>query len=152
MCRKIAYQASQEARSRGNHVITREPTWEQFQQIRDSSSHRFIGGNARAYQYAHYPEPYNGLPKRIANLPKEGQFEMQKLARMFMYNAQGVINIQWGEARLKYQTKEEFMVFDDWKLFTDVPVASNWNTDQEFGRQFKAGVNPMSLTWANATG
>ena len=77
---------------------------------------------------------------------------MEKLARMFMYNAQGVINIQWGEARLKYQAKEEYMVFDDWKLFTDVPVAENWNRDEEFARQYRAGVNPMSLIWANATG
>lgn len=161
LLRKGAYQLSAATRNLINTGgVGTEPTGnEVFSQPQAVS--RLVGaGDVQAYDYAPYPRPFDMLPKHIKSFRKSFDFsrpkrrEIQKILISSNYDLLQRLYIQHQVEFEKFATPDEYISFltqDFWPEhdFSIINyVAKTWKNDDEFGRQFMSGVNPVLLTVA----
>lgn len=157
--RRPAYSTSAVTRAGLNGGATFEPTGDEFAGFAASpelASPYLGGGRVTDWQHAHYPAPYAMLPSLVASFPSGQDFSAAKLERMAVWGIS--INVNVFEQSLGTCEKPfaAFATPDDYRFLLhnplgrvfDVPpptVTARWTSDAEFGRQFLAGTNPMSL-------
>eukprot|EP01116_Phalansterium_solitarium_P019892 TRINITY_DN5718_c0_g1_i2.p1 TRINITY_DN5718_c0_g1~~TRINITY_DN5718_c0_g1_i2.p1 ORF type:complete len:1033 (+),score=379.24 TRINITY_DN5718_c0_g1_i2:266-3364(+) len=120
--------------------------------------HKFGAGLPDEFDYATYPVPYQQLPKHIKDLPNNQNFDVTQFLRIgeqqFGFITDRLLKrTETGTKRFDDYTEPEdyrfmFLQEERWtpdNRITLPSVYKRWRQDEEFARQFIAGVNPVSI-------